>query len=119
MFKKKSICRILDKARVRLDGIQAIDVNLDLGTGLSAKGYTQKIVTLQQKISAYNSTLSDVDELNSQIAAAEKELADYSEQILLGVAARFGKDSYEYEKAGGVRKSERKRPARRKAAAAV
>ena len=118
MFKKKSICRILDKARVRLDGIQAIDVGLDLGTGLSAKGYTQRITTLQQKISAYNSRLSDVDELKSQIADAEKELSDYSEQILLGVAARFGKDSYEYEKAGGVRKSERKRPAR-KAAAAV
>lgn len=113
MFKKKSICRSLDKAKVRLDGIQAIDVNLDLGTGLSTKGYTQKIVTLQQKISIYNTTLSDADELKSQIAAAEKDLSNYSEQILLGVAARFGKDSYEYEKAGGVRKSERKRPIRK------
>lgn len=117
MVKKKSICRPLDKAKVRLDGIQSIDTNLDLGVGLSAKGYTQKITGLQQKISTYNQTLSDVDELRSQIAEAEKDLSDYSEQILLGVAARFGKNSFEYEKAGGVRKSERKRPARRQTAA--
>ncbi|MGC1307081.1 MAG: hypothetical protein WA885_07620 [Phormidesmis sp.] len=63
MFKKKSICRPLEKAKVRLDGIQAIETNLDLGAGLSTKGYTQRILTLQQKISVYNSTLSDVDEL--------------------------------------------------------
>jgi hypothetical protein len=32
--------------------------------------------------------------------------------MLAGVAAKYGKDSDEYEKAGGVRKSERKRPTR-------
>jgi hypothetical protein len=30
--------------------------------------------------------------------------------MLAGVASKYGKDSVEYEKAGGVRKSERKRP---------
>ncbi|PZO13444.1 MAG: hypothetical protein DCF25_16110 [Leptolyngbya foveolarum] len=117
MFKKKSSCRSLEKAKVRLDGIQAIKADLDLGTGFSAKGYQQKIAGLQQKISAYNLTLSNVDELRSQIVAAEKDLADYSERMLLGVAAQFGKNSYEYEKAGGVRKSERKRPSRKQTAA--
>jgi uncharacterized phage infection (PIP) family protein YhgE len=97
--------------------MQAIDTSLDLGTGLSAESYNQKITTLQQKISTYNTTLSAVDELRSQIAAAEKELSDYSEQILMGIGARFGKNSYEYEKAGGVRKSERKRPTRKPAMA--
>ncbi len=118
MFKKKIICRVLNKAKARFDGIQAIEASLDLGTGLSAKGYQQKISFLQQKISAYNQTLSSVDELRSQIDAAEKDLADFSEQILLGVAARYGKNSYEYEKAGGVRKSERKRPRRQTAVTA-
>lgn len=117
MFKKKSVCRALDKAKVRFDGIQSIDANLDLGTGLSAKAYSQKIKTLQQKISNYNTKLADADELKSQIAEAEKDLADFSEQILMGVGSRYGKNSFEYEKAGGVRKSERKRPTRRKAVA--
>ena len=119
MFKKKSSCRALDKAKVRLDGVQSIDTNLDLGTGLSAKSYGQRILALQQKISEYNTALSTVDELRSQIAAGEKDLFDYSEQMLLGVAAKYGKDSYEYEKAGGVRKSERKRPVRKKKVATV
>ena len=36
--------------------------------------------------------------------------------ITAGVASKYGKDSDEYEKAGGVRKSERKRPMRPPAA---
>jgi hypothetical protein len=34
--------------------------------------------------------------------------------MLNGVSVRFGKDSNEYEKAGGIRKSERKKPVRKK-----
>lgn len=113
MFRKKGICRPLEKAKVRLDGIQSIDTVLDLGTGLSAKSYGQKIVALQQKISTYNSSLAAIDALRSQIVAAKKDLSDYSEQMLMSIGGRFGKNSYEYEKAGGVRKSERKRPNRR------
>jgi hypothetical protein len=37
--------------------------------------------------------------------------------MLAGVLTKFGKDSLEYEKAGGVRKSKRKRPTRQVAAA--
>ncbi|MEH2215395.1 hypothetical protein [Nostoc sp.] len=39
-------------------------------------------------------------------------MADYSEKILLGVAYKFGKNSHEYQMAGGTRKSERKRAVR-------
>jgi len=38
---------------------------------------------------------------------------ELSEDMLLAVAAKFGKDSPEYEMAGGVRRSERKRPTRK------
>ena len=40
-------------------------------------------------------------------------MRDYSERILLAVAVKYGRDSNEYEMAGGVRKSERKRPVRK------
>lgn len=43
----------------------------------------------------------------------EKQLRDLSERMLIAVAAKYGKNSYEYEMAGGVRKSERKRPVRK------
>lgn len=51
--------------------------------------------------------------------AAEDRLKDLSERVLLGVATRYGKDSDEYEMAGGIRKSERKRPLRRAKAESV
>ena len=37
----------------------------------------------------------------------EKSLSALCERMLLGVAVKYGKDSAEYEMAGGVRKSER------------
>jgi hypothetical protein len=33
--------------------------------------------------------------------------------MLTGVAAKFGKDSEQYQKAGGTKKSERRRPKRK------
>jgi hypothetical protein len=36
-------------------------------------------------------------------------LGELSEKMLIGVAFKYGKDSREYEMAGGVRKSERVR----------
>jgi len=52
--------------------------------------------------------LSQSDEAKNQFEAAERLVRDMSERMLAGVAARFGKDSDAYEKAGGTRKSERK-----------
>ena len=62
--------------------------------------------------------LSTVDRAIASVEAAEAEVKNLSELMLLGVATKYGKDSYEYEMAGGVRKSERKRPTRKVSAAA-
>ena len=59
---------------------------------------------------SYNTLLSTVDEKLNKLKAQEKILDNWNERILVGVAAKFGKDSSEYEQAGGVRKSERKKP---------
>jgi hypothetical protein len=104
--------RILQRAQHRLSGIQAIDKNLEIGSGYSAKKYACIIEELSSALSAYNTALSKVDALKANLNATEKELADYSERMLLGVAAKFGKNSQEYEMAGGTRKSStRKRSA--------
>ena len=44
------------------------------------------------------------------LAGADTALADLSERMLAGVASQFGRDSDAYEKAGGTRKSDRRRP---------
>jgi len=48
------------------------------------------------------------------LADSEKKLQDFNERVLAGVAAKYGKNSNQYEKVGGVRKADRKRPASRK-----
>ncbi|MEO1590464.1 MAG: hypothetical protein AAFU71_04125 [Cyanobacteria bacterium J06632_22] len=50
--------------------------------------------------------------LKNRLADAEKTLSEYSERILLAVAVKYGKNSDEYERIGGVRTSDRKRPTR-------
>ena len=113
MGRLKRTSKILDRANARAAGLRSIGA-LDFGNGLTSASYEQAIADAQAKLDDYNQTLSSLDEKANNLAAAEKTLQDFSERFLAGVAARFGKDSSEYEKAGGVRKSERKRPASRK-----
>ena len=60
----------------------------------------------------YNAVLSDADVKLTALKSKEKALKDYSERMLAGVGARFGKNSPEYERAGGVRKDKKKRPSK-------
>ncbi|PZO09939.1 MAG: hypothetical protein DCF25_21225 [Leptolyngbya foveolarum] len=117
MARRKRSSRVLERAQRRLDGVQSIDQKLDAGGGFTALGYQKMIAQLRADISAYNTALSTVDALTNKVAETELQLAEYSERMLLGVAAKYGKDSHEYEMAGGVKKSDRKRPARKVAAA--
>ena len=55
--------------------------------------------------------LALVDNKHFEMTTAEKNLQTMSERMLLKVGAKFGKDSDQYEKAGGVRKSMHKKPA--------
>lgn len=98
--------------------IQSIGTNLVLGTEITAAGYKQTIDRLRQNLNAYNELLSLADQAANAVKTAELDTRDYSERILLGVAMKYGKNSDEYEMAGGVRKSERKRPVRRVQSAA-
>ncbi len=114
MARLKSSSTVIEKAQTRLASLSSIDPALDLGSGLTLAAYRAAIQDAQAKLEAYNNLLSQADEALNTLNAAEKELRSLSERMLAGAAARFGKDSDEYEMAGGVRKSERKRPVRKK-----
>ncbi|MEH1841775.1 MAG: hypothetical protein V7L20_24265 [Nostoc sp.] len=86
---------------------------------MSVKDYTVKIEALRQSLEAYNTTLSTIDILLTQILENEEDLADYSEKILRGIAYKFGNNSYEYQMAGGTRKSDRKRIVRQSVVSAL
>lgn len=113
MGRKKRASKILDKANVRAAGLRSIG-SLDFGNGLTSAAFEQAIADTRTKLDDYNQTLSTVDEKANLLTESEKTLRDYHERVLAGVGAKYGRNSNEYEKVGGKRKSERKRPAARK-----
>ncbi|MBW4561207.1 MAG: hypothetical protein KME32_08605 [Mojavia pulchra JT2-VF2] len=107
MARPKRSSRILSKAETRLASIKSISPTLDVGEGLTVKDYTDKIERLRKNLEVYNTTLSTIDILLTQLNENEEILADYSEKILRGIAYKFGNNSHEYQMAGGTRKSDR------------
>jgi hypothetical protein len=113
MARKKLSSRVVKSAERRASGIQNIDPNLDLGGELTLPNYRAAISALATKVKRYNSLLSALDTLLSEIKTDEVKLSDLSAQMLRGICCRFGSDSLEYTQAGGTRRSDRKRPTRR------
>ena len=104
---------VIDKAAVRLAGLKSINPNLDLGKGITAQAYSDAIDAARDRMAAYNTTLSHLEAERTAMQEAETAVSVLSEKVLIGVAFEYGKDSSEYSMAGGVRKSQRKRPARK------
>lgn len=98
----------LEKAERRAAAMQAISNSLDLGNGLTLPAYTTAIDALRRHLMDYNSLLSSLDKSYSELVEMERQIADLSEHMLMGVATKYGKSSTEYEMAGGVRKTNRK-----------
>lgn len=110
---RKSPTKSMTDANERLTGIKTIDPNLDLGNGLTVAAYKAKIDEITGVLEDYNSLLAQADEKSNLFEALERELRDWNERFLMAVAARYGKNSSEYEMAGGTRKSERKKPVKK------
>nr|WP_322682674.1 hypothetical protein [Nostoc sp. DedQUE07]MDZ8127956.1 hypothetical protein [Nostoc sp. DedQUE07] len=106
MGRRKRNSRTLGKAELRLASVKSVSQTLDVGEGLTVKDYTEKIEMVRQSLEAYNTTLSTIDVLLTQLVENEQDLADYSEKILRGIAYKYGNNSHEYQMAGGTRKSD-------------
>jgi hypothetical protein len=109
MSRLKRTSPIVREAEIRYASLKAIDPDLDFSHGLSIADYRAHINALQAELSTYNAKLSELDGLLNNIQAGEKALRAYSSRMLAAVAAYYGRDSNEYEQAGGTRTSERAR----------
>jgi len=109
MSRQKRISRILDKAEVRAAGLRSIDPALVLGQGLSLEEFNELIEEMRDCLANYNTVLANADKARNEVVDMERKLGNISEHMLLGVATKYGKNSNEYEMAGGVRKDRRKR----------
>jgi len=117
MGRLKRGSKILDKAGARAAGLRSIGAQ-DFGNGVTSAAFEAAVADTRQKLEDYNQALSVVDEKANLLSDSEKKLQDFAERILAGVAAKYGKNSNEYERVGGIRKADRKRPAGRKQAPA-
>ncbi len=109
MSRAKKTSKIVEEANVRVAGIKSIDPILDLGNGLTVQEFELEIETTAKALEEYNTSLSTADEKLNVYKQKEKALKAVHERMLLAVAVKFGKDSNEYEKAGGTKKSARKK----------
>lgn len=112
MARKRLGSRILKNAQRRLTNLKAISPELDLGDPLTVPKFEKLIDNFDKKLEQYNGLLAILDALRVELKEDEATLGDFAEQMLMGVACKFGKSSYEYTKAGGIRKRDRKRPTR-------
>lgn len=106
MTRQKRTSRILEKAELRAAGLTAINPTLDFGDVRNLNNMTQQIEQLRTKLNAYNTALSVIDSSKTEIEQLEKNLGELSAKMLIGVAFQYGKDSREYQMAGGVRQSD-------------
>jgi hypothetical protein len=112
-YKKRGTSPEQEKAQNRLDGIKQFEPTIDFGVGLTEGDYTNRILRVDTLTKGYNSQLINADGISTQLDQAEKELAELSKRFLNAVGAKYGYDSVEYEKAGGVRTSDYKRTAKK------
>jgi hypothetical protein len=108
---RKKLERVLDleKAKTRLAALKSISADLDLGNGITVPFYQDEISQYEKTVELYNTTLSTIDDLYNECIAQKIVMRDWNERVLTGVATKYGKNSSQYEMAGGVKKSERKK----------
>ena len=110
MSRIKKTSLVLERAHQRLSGMESVDPALDLGNGLTTITFNAQVDTFQDRLDKYNQHISDLDAERNDLLALEKLLRETNKTILQGVGVKYGYDSNEYEKVGGTRTSERKKP---------
>ncbi|MCC5597782.1 hypothetical protein [Nostoc favosum] len=107
MSRRKRTSRILEKAELRSSGLKSIVPSIKFDDDNNIEKLIASIEQLRTKLDGYNTALSVIDSSQSEIEEMEKNLSSLSEKMLMVVAIKYGKDSREYEMAGGVRNGER------------
>jgi hypothetical protein len=111
---RRTRSQVLQQASIRISGMESIEAALDLGNGLSVETFRTAITEVESLLNSYNTHMALADELRNIIDAKELVLRDFSERMLTGVATKYGKNSNQYQMAGGTRKMDRKKFVRNK-----
>jgi hypothetical protein len=112
MARQKRTSRVLEKAHLRFSGLKSIVPDIKFDEDYNLEKMMVSIEQLRTKVEVYNTALSVVDSSITEIEEMEQNLRQLCEKMLMIVAIKYGKDSREYEMAGGVRNSDRVRKIR-------
>ncbi|MBS1793290.1 MAG: hypothetical protein JSS81_05520 [Acidobacteria bacterium] len=113
--KRMSIPKDVQSAQQRVNGMKSVDERLDLGNGVTVETFTAAIKGVTDEIAEYNMMLADLDAKANLIDSKIGLMKDFAKRALTGAEYKYGPDSNEYERIGGIRTSDRKKPGRRKA----
>ena len=114
MARQKRKSPILQTARERLAGFKQFRTPPNFGPALSVEAYEAEINGYATDEDSYNQDLAALDDKQNRLDAREKGLSDLNLRMLAAVKAQHGPDSSEFELAGGTRRSDRKKPVRKK-----
>lgn len=112
MSRRKRSSRILEKAEFRVAGLKAIDPKINFDDTCNLQNLTQLIEQFHNMLDDYNAAIAMIDSSKKKLDETEKTLGQVSDKMLMGVGFKYGKNSTEYELAGGVRDSDRVRKSR-------
>lgn len=112
MPRTKRSSRILAKAEFRVAGLKAIDPKIKFDDTYNLQNLTQLIDTFHNMLDDYNAAIAMIGSSRKKLDEMEKTLSHVSDKMLVGVGFKYGKNSDEYELAGGVRDSDRIRKSR-------
>lgn len=105
-YPRRTRSQPLDKLKFRVEALKSVKPDFDFGNGMTASELEQFESELEEAINSYNNVLADADDLRDQIHELERQANDVSERLLAQVVANYGRDSLEYQRMGGTRKSE-------------
>jgi hypothetical protein len=106
----------LEKAQARLRGLQSVNPAMDLGNGFTLQSYVDLIESSVTRLQTHNLALAEADRTRIEFAEAEASVSILSSRILSGIVAMYGKDSKEYEMAGGKPPSNYRRSKKQRSA---
>jgi hypothetical protein len=109
--------RIVDDLIAKLEKLELVFRNKTLSVGdLAHKSLAATVATIRGKNQELEEAKTLVRRLVNEVNAAVAEGRQIHTRGLSGIRAAFGPDSSEYEQAGGVRSSERKKRTTKKKA---
>jgi hypothetical protein len=121
MSKERVKSPVVVKAESRLGGMKLIDEGRPKPVNYGSEEEQINVTTLEAKMEMvlakkeeYNMALKTANAISNEYEALEAELSKMCKKVLSTAVGLFGDNSNEYEKLGGTRTSDRKKPAKAK-----